>query len=265
MKNIRKEIKQSQKFFEAEFKKFVNKNKAITDNLKSAMNYCLFPGGKRIRPILLLESSKMLGINIRKAIPAAIAIELAHNYTLVHDDLPCMDDDKTRRGKPTCHIKFDEATALLAGNALLCLAFLALREIKDKKIYSKIVETLAQTLGSAGIIAGQDMDLRLAKKKNYKNKVDYLKTSLLFSVASGLGGIISNAGKRKTTALFLFGKHFGMAFQTYDDILDDEPCPDKHKRRNRLKNFLKKAKSDLDIFGQKADNLKYIMSMLFKY
>ncbi len=191
----------------------------------SAMKYSIMNGGKRLRPILVLEFCKACGGDIRDALPFACAIEYIHTYSLIHDDLPCMDDDDMRRGNPSCHKMYGEATALLAGDALLTHAFeaIASAELPVRRIASA-VELLAQNAGVGGMIGGQVLDLK------YENKVEptindlltvhKLKTGALISAACLLGCIAAGASESQYSSASKFAYNLGVAFQIKDDILD---------------------------------------------
>ena len=191
-----------------------------------AMKYSLANGGKRLRPVLVLEFCKMCGGDYRKAIPLACAIEYIHTYSLIHDDLPCMDDDDMRRGNPACHVVFGQATALLAGDALLTHAFelIADSELSDDK-KAKAVSLLAQNAGVGGMIGGQVLDLK------YENMdisltdiltIHKLKTGALISAACILGCIAAGADEKQIEAASRYAYYLGIAFQIKDDLLDVE-------------------------------------------
>ena len=191
-----------------------------------AMRYSLANGGKRLRPVLVLEFCKMCGGDYRKAIPLACAIEYIHTYSLIHDDLPCMDDDDMRRGAPSCHVVFGQATALLAGDALLTHAFelIADSDLSDDK-KAKAVSLLAQNAGVGGMIGGQALDL---KYENYDTSltdiltIHKLKTGALISAACILGCIAAGADDKQIEAASRYAYYLGIAFQIKDDLLDVE-------------------------------------------
>lgn len=189
-----------------------------------AMNYSLANGGKRLRPILVLEFCRLCGGTIEKALPIACAIEYIHTYSLIHDDLPCMDDDDMRRGNPSCHKMYGEATALLAGDALLTHAFelIANSDISgDAK--AQAIALLAQNAGVGGMIGGQVLDLKYEKEDPSITDiitVHKLKTGALISAACLLGCISANATKEQMIAASKFAYNLGIAFQIKDDILD---------------------------------------------
>ena len=209
-------------------------NKAIIENLPSAkdgqrdvvraMQYSLANGGKRLRPIFVLEFCRICGGSINEALPLACAIEYVHTYSLIHDDLPCMDDDDMRRGNPSCHKMFGESTALLAGDALLTHAFelVADSDISDEK-KALAVSLLAQNAGVGGMIGGQVLDLKYEKEIPNISEVitvHKLKTGALISAACLLGCIAGNATDGQLAAASNFAYNLGIAFQIRDDILD---------------------------------------------
>lgn len=189
-----------------------------------AMKYSLINGGKRIRPVLALEFARACGGTRNDCLPLACALEYVHTYSLIHDDLPCMDNDDLRRGKPSCHKQFDEATALLAGDALLTHAFEIISEAElsdDKKVMA--VSLLAQNSGVSGMIGGQVIDLLFEKgSPNLKEllTVYKLKTGALISAACLLGCISAGADSSQMAAASKFAYSLGIAFQIQDDILD---------------------------------------------
>lgn len=189
-----------------------------------AMEYSLMNGGKRIRPVLALEFARACGGTRDDCLPLACAVEFVHTYSLIHDDLPCMDDDDLRRGKPSCHKQFSQATALLAGDALLTHAFdiIASSDLTDDK-KSEAVSLLAQNSGVCGMIGGQVIDLRYESEnptvKQLLN-VYRMKTGALISAACIMGCISAGARSEQLTAASRFAYSLGIAFQIQDDILD---------------------------------------------
>jgi len=232
------------------------------------MHYSIFPGGKRIRPVLCMESCRTLGGNIYDALPAACALELIHNFSLVHDDLPCMDDDDYRRGQLTCHKKFSESDAVLAGDAMLSLAFEILTEIKSDKAMRLTIKEIACATGLFGMIGGQGLDIKYEGKKindKLKAEINALKTGALFTASCVTGGIAAGAGRAELKKLEIYGKYFGDAFQIRDDIEDKEVSKEKlNIRRKGLDAAIPKAQTALDKFGKKADNLRYLVEQLGK-
>lgn len=194
--------------------------------LHTAMRYSLEAGGKRLRPVLVLAAAEFCGVTDDAAVPAAVALECVHTYSLIHDDLPCMDNDDLRRGRPTAHKAFDEATALLAGDALLTHAFalLATGYTNRPALATALVRELADTAGSRRLIGGQMEDLLSEKKADATAAgLDYIhlnKTAAMIEAALVMGGLIGGADDRVCAALRRAGRHLGLAFQIIDDVLD---------------------------------------------
>ncbi len=191
-----------------------------------AMRYAIYAGGKRLRPFLTLASAGLFDVPQDRALRVAAAIEALHTYSLVHDDLPCMDDDDLRRGQPTTHRKFDEATAVLAGDGLLTLAFGILADPKTHpsgEVRAQLVALLAAAAGSEGMIGGQMIDM-LAPERDYGQAdvilLQALKTGALFEFACEAGAIVAEAGDDDRKRLREFAKGFGLAFQIADDLID---------------------------------------------
>jgi len=197
----------------------------IPDDLRRAMVYTLSAPGKRIRSMLVLWCCELVsGRENSNARIAAAAIEMVHTYSLVHDDLPAMDDDDLRRGRPTCHKAFDEATAILTGDALLTLAFGLLAErIDDTAVAVALVRELAQAAGAAGMIAGQVADLKAENTEGCLESLEYIhihKTAKMFRCAAVMGGLCGRADREQLDALARYGLKIGLGFQIADDILD---------------------------------------------
>jgi farnesyl diphosphate synthase len=191
-----------------------------------AMRYAVFAGGKRLRPFLTLAGAALFDAPEAQALRVAAAIECLHTYSLIHDDLPCMDDDDLRRGRPTTHRKFDEATAVLAGDALLTLAFGILADSRthpDAGVRAELVGRLAAAAGSEGMIGGQMIDI-LAPERDYGEadviQLQALKTGALFEFSCEAGPILAGAGAEDRSRLNGFARDFGLAFQIADDLID---------------------------------------------
>lgn len=193
-------------------------------HLANAIRYCLLAPGKRIRPLLVLTAAKVCAGTIENALPAACAVEMIHNYSLIHDDLPAMDDDDMRRGRPTCHIEFDEATAILAGDALIPLAFeIISRDTQPASVALDCVAALARAAGASQLVGGQADDLNLQFSTSDLETLERIhrrKTGALLSVSLELGAITAGANPENTKCLINYGKHLGLAFQIVDDLLD---------------------------------------------
>ena len=214
---------------EKELRKLFDRGGCLQKVVYDAMEYSLLAGGKRIRPILTLATSEMLGGNLENAIPSAVAVECIHTYSLVHDDLPCMDNDDLRRGMATCHKKFGEATALLAGDGLLTFAFEHISDFSKYKDSSpetvlRIINEVARAAGCLGMIGGQVVDLESEGKGDVDEKtLTYMhnrKTGALIKVSVVSGAIAAGATDEQIEALVKFADNIGLAFQVQDDILD---------------------------------------------
>lgn len=256
--------------------------------LHEAMRYSLFAGGKRVRPILSIAACEAVGGNIDTVLPAASAIELIHTYSLIHDDLPAMDNDDYRRGRPTNHKKYGEAIAILAGDALLTLAFDLL---SDKELNSRIdsdsllsiIKTLASASGSTGMVGGQAADIQASGKELNLPEVEYIhihKTGALIRAAVCIGAIAGNASKDELSALTRYGEAIGLAFQIADDVLDIEGSKDEigkdvgsdiakekvtypsvigiSESKNLANGLIDKSIEAISTFGDKAEPLREI-------
>ena len=205
-------------------KKFLNKQN--NSKLLSAMKYGLFPGGKKIRSKILIDIGSLLAIDYKTLIAIGAAVECIHAYSLIHDDLPCMDNDNMRRGKPSTHIKFGESTAVLAGNSLLTMAFEILTSSKlnlSDKIKVKLVDKLSTCSGHLGIAGGQYLDLDFEKKKVSKKQIvdmEIKKTGKLFSFCCAVPAIIKDKSVREIKFFESVGSDIGLLFQIADDLID---------------------------------------------
>ncbi len=201
--------------------------------LHEAMRYSVFAGGKRIRPILAMEACEIVGGSVSDAIPLAVALECIHTYSLIHDDLPAMDDDDTRRGKPTLHKVFGEATAILVGDALLTFAFEVMSSPQASRLYPlhcllQAVHELAVAGGFRGLIKGQYLDVISEGRKVNQQTVTAIitgKTGALIKASLVCGALIAGGSDEQVSILREFGEHLGLVFQIKDDILDIEGDP----------------------------------------
>lgn len=233
----------------------LQKEVAQKDNIQfgiyQAMRYSLFAGGKRVRPVLALAACETVGGNVKDALPFAAALEMIHTYSLIHDDLPAMDDDDLRRGKPTCHKKFGEAMAILAGDALLNQAYQTmLRAAKDAKDPYRAMEAariIAEAAGTEGMIGGQVAELAGADREvdeAYLKYVNARKTGALITASVMAGAVIGGADEAEVKQFEDYGHKLGLAFQIQDDILDvvgDEAVfgkPIGSDRENNKDNFV---------------------------
>ena len=209
---------------------------SVPPRLADAMRHGLLAGGKRFRPFLVVECAQLFDVAEETAMPTAAALECLHSYSLVHDDLPAMDNDKLRRGKPTVWAEFDDWTAILVGDALLTLAFeIISRPVSGtgSEIQSKLVSRLAIASGAVGMVGGQYLDLSSDKRGDpaqpddaYIRRMQGMKTGALLKFACEAGGILGGADESQLAALSDYGTHLGLAFQISDDLLDVEGDPE---------------------------------------
>jgi geranylgeranyl diphosphate synthase type II len=198
-------------------------------SLLRAMRYSVLAGGKRIRPVLTLEACRAVGGKDVWALPACCALEMIHTYSLIHDDLPAMDDDDWRRGKPTAHVKFGEALAILSGDALHSLAFQILAEEPAGDRFearrAQVLGRVARAAGMDGMVGGQVRDLRAEGKRIAPlelSRIHAAKTGALFTVSAEIGALLGGGRPREVEALRRYGREVGLAFQIVDDVLDEE-------------------------------------------
>ncbi len=262
--------------------RFLPKASTKPATLHEAMRYSLFAGGKRLRPILCLAAAEACGGAASQAMPLACAVECVHTYSLIHDDLPCMDDDDLRRGRPTCHKVFGEGIAVLAGDALLTIAFEILAQAEGWPRYRMpaLLRELSVAAGSRWLIAGQVLDLEGEGKKIAPRDLQFIhrsKTAALLTTAIRLGAMSANANEKKLAALTTFGQSLGLAFQIIDDILDVTQTSAKlgksagkdvtaqkatypavfglEKSRSEAKRLTNQARESVQIFGKKSETL----------
>jgi farnesyl diphosphate synthase len=211
---------------EAVLEELMPRPSGLHGRAQEAMRYAVFAGGKRLRPFLVLETASLFAVPRRRALRVAAAIEAMHTYSLVHDDLPAMDDDDLRRGRPTTHRQFDEATAILAGDALLTIAFEILGETPthpSAEVRARLVVELARAAGSEGMVGGQMMDLQAPGRRLSADQVTELqrrKTGALFEFSCRAGPVLGQAGEADLAALTGYARDFGLAFQICDDLID---------------------------------------------
>ncbi len=222
-------LKDRQKLVEEALVQYLPDEDTPPQDLNTAAHYSVFAGGKRIRPILCLAACEACGGDIQNAMPVACALELIHTYSLIHDDLPAMDNDDFRRGKPTCHKVFGEALAILAGDALLTEAFVLLSRPDKIRIPAErrlaLISEIAVAAGFVGMVGGQAMDIRAEKiEPDFEGLQDMhrRKTGALIAASVKTGAMVAGAGLQKLSALASYGGHIGIAFQIADDILNVE-------------------------------------------
>ena len=287
MNDIRTELKDFASSFNGELKQYFPLPQGLEKRVVEAMEYSVLNGGKRIRPFLVKETAGLFDVPLNQALRVGAALEMLHVYSLIHDDLPAMDNDDWRRGKPTCHKQFDEATAILAGDALLTYAFEIMSHKNthpDPQVRCQLVQLLAQAAGGfRGMVAGQMLDLLAENMQNPNNpeelirKIEEMKTGRLLRFAIEAGAVLGQADMQAHNALMLYAMKIGLTFQISDDILDVEgnqalvgKTLHKDEAQNKLtfvslyglqgaKDLARKltdeAKEALAIFGSKAQTL----------
>lgn len=291
MNDLKPWLKSKQKEVDAALGRLLPRENTRPATIHKAMRYSVFAGGKRLRPILCLAAAEACGGKIENALAPACATEVMHTYSLVHDDLPCMDDDDLRRGRPTSHMVFGEGMAVLTGDALLTEVFTMIAQTPPTKRFSvrDYVEEIAITGGSKKLIGGQVLDLEGEGKKLTKKdlvRIHEAKTAALLTAAVRLGAMTANATPRKLEALKSFGYNLGLAFQVIDDILDvtqttemlgktagKDEAVDKSTypailgldaSRKEAARLTRKALKSLEVFGNKANRLEQISRYLLE-
>src|SRR5687767_10089785 len=213
-----------QKLIETALDKYTRFPGDCPEILREAIRYSLLTPGKRLRPMLVMLAAEACGASAESALPAAAAVEMVHTYSLIHDDLPAMDNDDARRGRPTCHKKFGDGVAILAGDALLALAFEVMaREITSAEVAVACCATLAQATGACALVGGQCDDIReelASGSREILESIHNRKTGALFLASLRLGGLVAAASAQQLAALDRFGANLGLAFQITDDLLD---------------------------------------------
>ncbi len=230
-------------------------------SLSEAMRYAVLSGGKRLRPIFALACCEAVGGKEEEAMAAACALELIHSYSLVHDDLPCMDNDILRRGKPSCHAKFGEVTALLAGDALLTKAFEVLARGGVKV---EAIRWIAEAIGHQGMVGGQALDIEYQDKEMDLPTLEFVnthKTGALIAVSTRVGAFLGGGSSSQVKILHQYGKTVGLLFQLTDDIMDNQGYAKvigSHDAREEAARLLKKAKQAIIPLKSKAQVLNAI-------
>lgn len=255
-------------FIEKNLKSLLRSGEARPLSIHKAMQYAAFTGGKRFRPVLALSVCEACGGKLQEAILGALAIELIHTYSLVHDDLPALDNDDMRRGKPTCHKKFGEANAILAGDALLTLAFEWISGIKPETTAVRILREISTAAGVHGMIGGQVADLESPAQKKTLPEHDFIsrkKTGALIRVSAVAGAIAAGATSGKVKKIARYGECLGLAFQVVDDILDqDGYCRVMSRAQavTKAKRLIADAKRAVRSFGARAKSLVFLANFL---
>ena len=289
--NLKSYLVDRQKRIDRALDGFLPKEKTRPATIHKAMRYSLFAGGKRLRPILTLAAAEACGGKIEQAMPLACAIECIHTYSLVHDDLPSMDNDDFRRGRPTCHKVFGDGIALLTGDALLTIAFEIVSHARPARGYdmSTLVREVAVAAGSRKLIAGQVADLEAEGRTTSREDLRFIhenKTSAILTASVCLGAMIANATAKELSAMTKFGRNLGLAFQVIDDILDVTQTTEKlgksagkdiaakkatypsviglEESRAEARRLTRYAHGALDIFGTKAARLRELADYLLE-
>ncbi|OIO72561.1 MAG: hypothetical protein AUJ85_09800 [Elusimicrobia bacterium CG1_02_37_114] len=276
MDNLNKYLNYWKKRIDSALKRYLASSDNLSEVIYKAIRYAVFPGGKRFRPILTVTSAEICGIDPNKVLPTACAVELIHSYSLVHDDLPSMDNDDYRRDKLTVHRKFNEGMAILTGDALLTKAFELIAEnskitgISEKKIV-EVIKIVSNASGADGMVGGQVADTFLVSKTHTDKLVNYIhshKTAALIKASVLAGAVLAGGSEKEINALKNYGEKIGFAFQIADDMFDvkkdrvnysDIYGTKKSERdTNRL---IDEAKKSLEVFGSK----KEILSLLADY
>jgi len=289
--NLKTYLKSRQKLIDRALDRYLPKENLRPATIHKAMRYSLFAGGKRLRPILCLAAAEACGGKIDNALPLACAMECIHSYSLVHDDLPSMDNDDFRRGRPTCHKVFGDGIAVLAGDALLTVAFEIVSRAKPTSRYdmSILLGEVAVAAGSGKLIAGQVADLEAEGQRVGLADLRYIhqnKTAAILTASIRLGAMSANAIPKQLNAITKFGRALGLAFQVIDDILDVTQTSEKlgksagkdvaaqkatypaiiglEKSRAEAKHLTKQAHDALSIFGRKGDVLHGLANYLLE-
>jgi len=289
--NLKAYLRSRRKEVDRALDRYLPKASAKPQTIHKAMRYSLFAGGKRLRPILCLAAAEACGGKIDNALPLACALECIHTYSLIHDDLPSMDNDDFRRGRPTCHKVFGDGIAILAGDALLTIAFEMVARAKISRRYdmSILLREVAVAAGSQKLIAGQVADLEAEGRRVNRAQLRYIhenKTAAILTTSVRLGAMSANANSKQLAAITKFGRALGLAFQVIDDILDVTQTSEKlgksagkdiaahkatypaviglEKSRTEAKRLTRQAHNALSIFGAKAETLHALANYLLE-
>lgn len=233
---------------------FLPKETESPQRLHEAMRYMVFGGGKRIRPVLTLAICEMCGGPLEQAKIAACAVELIHTYSLIHDDLPSLDNDSLRRGRATCHVRYGEAMAILTGDALLTLAFEILGKLENPNHF-RLIREIAMAAGTAGMIGGQVMDIESKDKQvtlEALNEINRKKTGELIKASCLAGAIVSDVNTEEESRILKFGKYLGFTFQIVDDIMDADGylhLMSESEARQKAGELISKAKREISGFS----------------
>lgn len=291
--DLKQYLKKMQQMVDENLEKYLPLADELPSSIHASMRYSVFAGGKRVRPVLMLSACEAVGGDMRTAIPAACAMEMIHTYSLIHDDLPAMDNDDFRRGNPTNHKVFGEATAILAGDALLTEAFILLSKPEwaeglAPSTLARVIHEIALCSGSRGMIGGQVVDMESEGKKEIDlATVQYIhthKTGALIRASVKTGALLGGAGEADLNAMIRYGEAVGLAFQIADDILDIEGTTEQigkdagsdqargkatypavmglAESKRRASELVETAIEALYRFGEKAEPLRAIASYI---
>ncbi|MCB9800054.1 MAG: polyprenyl synthetase family protein [Candidatus Omnitrophica bacterium] len=236
--------------------------------LHEAMRYAVFSGGKRFRPVLTLAACEAAGGNVGEALIPACSIELIHCYSLVQDDLPALDNDDMRRGKPTCHKKFGEDIAILASDGLLTAALQILGRVRPAERAVRLLEEISTSAGTCGMIGGQAADLAAQHQDMDLPMLDYIsihKTGKLIKACAVSGAIAANADPETMKRILHYGESIGLAFQLVDDLLDGDGYMRHMKAKEleeNIRDLMAKAKKEIKPFAEKSEKLNYLIDFL---
>lgn len=260
-------LKRQKKIIDTALDKYLPPAGAYPAVIHRAMRYSVFSGGKRIRPILCIEASKLCGGRSTETMVFACAIELVHTFSLIHDDLPALDNDDFRRGKLTAHKKFNDALAILSGDALLNLAFGLATRGKDYKKQNLIAQELSQAIGTFGMVGGQVADILAEGKTDRGNMayINYHKTAKFIAAALKIGALSAGVAENTAARAYNYGEQLGLLFQITDDLLDNDGLAKligREAARKEAMTLAGKAKDELAFFGKKARVLMAITDLV---
>ena len=285
---LKKDIKEIKELVNIEIDRFLPRKDEYPKQIHKAIRHTLFAGGKRLRPYLLINVYKLFDNEIKKILPVASAIEMLHTYTLIHDDLPSIDNDDYRRGKKSCHVLYGEDIALLAGDALLVYAFESLSHCEiDDALVLQMIREMAQETGKNGLIAGQMADIKFEGKKVTEKTLKFIhtnKTAKLLTLPIRFACYLAGVSNDELQKLELFGEKIGLAFQIIDDVLDVEGSQNNlgktigkdtklkkvtypsiyglEKSKEMAEQLVREAKEILEPYGEKAEILNLLSDFI---
>ncbi|TET39910.1 MAG: polyprenyl synthetase family protein [Dehalococcoidia bacterium] len=290
--DLKKYLDQKREIIDEALNQYLPLETEYPQTIHEAMRYSVFAGGKRLRPILVIAAAEVVGGRAEEVLPTACGIELIHTFSLIHDDLPAIDNDDYRRGKLTCHKVFGEDMAILAGDGLLTHAFQMLAQNSEIKTINKqamplVIKEVAGAIGTLGLIGGQVVDIQSEGKEIDLPRLEYIhthKTGALIAISLKVGAMLMDAQEEEIEALFQYGKLIGLAFQIVDDILNvegDEVQLGKpvgsdlrqkkatypalfgiEESRQKARRLIEEAKKELEIFGEKGEILRLLADFI---